>query len=46
VVVPSNEPVTLRLTSPDVIHGILVIQWSSPVTCPRFIPSSPRPAIC
>jgi cytochrome c oxidase subunit II len=23
VVVPSNEPVTLRLTSPDVIHGIL-----------------------
>lgn len=24
VVVPSNEPVTLRLTSPDVIHGILV----------------------
>jgi cytochrome c oxidase subunit II len=24
VVVPSNEPVTLRLSSPDVIHGILV----------------------
>ncbi len=24
VVVPANEPVTLRLTSPDVIHGILV----------------------
>jgi cytochrome c oxidase subunit II len=24
VVVPANEPVTLRLTTPDVIHGILV----------------------
>jgi cytochrome c oxidase subunit II len=24
VVVPSNEPVTLRLSTPDVIHGILV----------------------
>jgi cytochrome c oxidase subunit 2 len=24
VIVPANEPVTLRLTSPDVIHGILV----------------------
>ncbi|MGH6936234.1 MAG: cytochrome C oxidase subunit II, partial [Methylocella sp.] len=24
VVVPANEPVTLRLSSPDVIHGILV----------------------
>jgi len=24
VVVPANQPVTLRLTSPDVIHGILV----------------------
>jgi cytochrome c oxidase subunit II len=27
VVVPSNEPVTLRLTSPDVIHGILAFLW-------------------
>src|SRR6516225_2852457 len=24
VIVPANEPVTLRLSSPDVIHGILV----------------------
>lgn len=24
IVMPANEPVTLRLTSPDVIHGILV----------------------
>jgi cytochrome c oxidase subunit 2 len=24
VIVPANEPVTLRLTSPDVLHGILV----------------------